>query len=318
MTNMPVDALEEARFQQPDGLEYQQFTTSQNVELRIGIVPTQNSKGYAVILPGLFETAEKYYETIQNLQDQGLSVAIIDLPMQGGSQKYAKNPKKRHTLGFDQEIEAVAEAIDHIFKNEFTDQDKPSTLVAHSTGAHFALRYLSERTQQNPFDQAVLSAPLIDLNTAPYPPIIAKAMAFFMCCIGCGHFYVPGGKDWSPQNLFFGGKKTSHDEVRAHLLDYCFMQDSNLISSGPTFKWINEAFNSNNKLHKAQSLQNIDIPVHLYTAEHDEFVDYRRLSNLLDNIKNIKHTQVGGASHELFMERDDMRGQIMRDPFLNP
>ena len=51
-------------------------------------------------LSGRAEFIEKYYETIRDLLDRGLSVAIFDWRGQGGSARQLKNPRKGHIDDF--------------------------------------------------------------------------------------------------------------------------------------------------------------------------------------------------------------------------
>ena len=70
----------------PPGAVVHPLRTADGVLLRTARwTPPHGARGTVAILPGRAEFIEKYYETIRNLLDRGLSVAIFDWRGQGGS-----------------------------------------------------------------------------------------------------------------------------------------------------------------------------------------------------------------------------------------
>ena len=85
----------------PPGAVVHPLRTADGVLLRTARwTPPHGARGTVAILPGRAEFIEKYYETIRNLLDRGLSVAIFDWRGQGGSARQLKNPRKGHIDDF--------------------------------------------------------------------------------------------------------------------------------------------------------------------------------------------------------------------------
>ena len=85
----------------PPGAILHPVRTADGVHLRTARwTPPQGARGTVAILSGRAEFIEKYYETIRNLLDRGLSVAIFDWRGQGGSARQLKNPHKGHIDDF--------------------------------------------------------------------------------------------------------------------------------------------------------------------------------------------------------------------------
>ncbi len=146
----------------PPGAIVHPLRTADGVLLRTARwTPPHGARGTVTILSGRAEFIEKYYETIRNLLDRGLSVAIFDWRGQGGSAHQLKNPRKGHIDDFSlYERDFGAFAADVLEAS----CPKPWFGLAHSMGAAIALAMA--RAGRCPLDRLVLSSPMIALAGA--------------------------------------------------------------------------------------------------------------------------------------------------------
>ena len=80
----------------PPGAIVHPLRTADGVLLRTARwTPPHGARGTVTILSGRAEFIEKYYETIRNLLDRGLSVAIFDWRGQGGSARQLEESAQR-------------------------------------------------------------------------------------------------------------------------------------------------------------------------------------------------------------------------------
>ena len=94
------------RFLEPEGWRWHHFTR-ENRNLRFGSVFPQDSIPDAVVvcLPGLSEFAEKYFEVARTVTRHNMAFWVLDWMGQGKSGRYLKNPHKRHSHGFQKDID---------------------------------------------------------------------------------------------------------------------------------------------------------------------------------------------------------------------
>ena len=145
----------------PPGAVVHPLRTADGVLLRTARwTPPHGARGTVAILPGRAE----FIETIRNLLDRGLSVAIFDWRGQGGSARQLKNPRKGHIDDF-----SLYERDFSAFASEVLEAScpKPWFGLAHSMGAAIALAIA--RAGRCPLDRMVLSSPMITLAGMKWP-----------------------------------------------------------------------------------------------------------------------------------------------------
>ncbi len=137
----PVPALE-SRFLEPTGWRWDFFTNGQGKKLRYGMVmpPAGKPDALVVVLPGLSEFCEKYFEIARAMLERNLGLFVLDWRGQGKSDRYLDNPHKRHSEGFDRDVADL---------HQLTTQQvlpaasgAPLVMLAHSMGGNIGLRYL--------------------------------------------------------------------------------------------------------------------------------------------------------------------------------
>jgi lysophospholipase len=302
----------DARFRWPDGFVFQSFQNADDRRVRYGVVKPKGAvKATVVIFPGFRECAEKYFEVINDLLAEGYAVAIMDWVGQGGSARYLREePHKAHSEGYDKDVRDAKQFIDEVVKIE--SGGEPLLALAHSMGAHRLLYVLKD--EPHLFKGAVLSAPMMDIQTAPLPKSAARSVARFAKSAEALTQYIPGGRDWEEKNHPFKTNRVTSDESR-YVQNFYFTQNPALITGDPTYGWIYESFLSIDRVNKESFLKAIHTPVLMAMAMGDQVVDVaaqKRASLLLPNCTALS---IPDAKHEILCERDEIRELMMKEMF---
>lgn len=304
----------EDRFLEPKGWRTHQFINHQNGHrLHYGSVfPAQKDlKAVVVVLPGLSEFSEKYYELASNMLDRGFAFWIMDWQGQGRSGRYLANRHKRHAQDFDDDIADL-----HLFLRDYV---KPSALhpkkgrlplimLGHSMGAALGMRYLQRYSDI--FDAAAFSAPLLgvrDFNLPLWLGILLTGLLYPF-----HKKYVPGGLDYDGKNREdFGNSVFSSDPLRDSVHKTWSDFDPVLQIGSPTIGWLHHALRLCQRIQKPTALKTITIPCLFATAGKDKIVANKPVKNLEEKIQNAAFLDLPEAQHEILMESDSIRGKFL-------
>lgn len=296
------------RFDQPDGFAFGSFKNADGRALRYGVSPVQDPKGNVVIFPGFRECAEKYFETVRELNAEGYNVFVFDWIGQGGSDRFVKDaPQRAHSEGYVQAVADARQFIDQIVKP--ASADKPLVALAHSMGAHRALYLMKD--DPDLFAAASFSAPMFDIQTGAFPKSAARSMARFAKAGNYLEKYIPGGGDWNAGAHPFKGNKLTGDESR-YIQSRLYEKNPALTIGDATYGWVYHTFQSIDIVNQESFLRGITTPIFMGIAGDDRIVDTKaqdRASILLPDCK--KHVYPG-ARHEILMEQDAIRGDFLK------
>lgn len=304
------------RFKEPEGFSWGSFVNKDGATIRYGAVtPKGEVRGTMVLMPGFREPAEKYFEVMHDMLERGFAVKIMDWRGQGGSDRYLKDePMKAHSEGFDAQVRDFKQFMDDIV----TPSAKGGVVLnAHSMGAHLALRYLGENQGNTPVTGAVLSAPLLDVITEPFPKAVARNMARFAKMGGQMKKYVPGGGDWAEGKDQFDGNRLTGDPERFAVMPDLLKNNKNLQIGDATYGWVYHAYESIDKMTEG-FLKKIQTPVLIGTAGQDKVVDTQASVTACQNLPDCRRVDFPDARHELWMEQDKHRQKWLEsiDTFL--
>ena len=156
------------------------FTTADGTAIRNALwsPESKNPRGSVVLLGGRKEFLEKYTETAADLNQRGFAVFGFDWRGQGLSSRMLPDRLKGFVRNYDDYVQDLEEFFQRVVQPEAV---RPIYLLAHSMGGHVALRYLHR--QPADIDKAVLVAPMLDINTKPFPRWLVKGL---VCSISKG------------------------------------------------------------------------------------------------------------------------------------
>lgn len=294
----------EPRFRAPQGWCWRDFRNPKGRALRSGSVMPEKPDAVVVGLQGLSEFTEKYFETARTLLDHNLGFCMMDWQGHGKSDRPLKNPHKRHSNSFDNDVDDL-----HFF---LTDHVKPETgtlplvMLGHSTGGNIGLRHLEKYPSM--FACAAFTAPLVGINAIRNLPGwlrrgLTRGLKEFL-----NHNYVFGGGDWHPEIRGERGRALlSSDPARNRVQDEWCLHDPALRVGGVTFGWLAAAEASCARLQKRKTLAALEIPCLFALAGEEHLVDNGAIRKLAGQMKNTRVIEFPGSRHEILMERDGIR-----------
>lgn len=294
-----------SRFLAPEGWRWHEFKNAEGKKLRFGSVfPQGRPRAVVVVLPGLSEFCEKYFEIARDLLARNCAVWVLDWRGQGRSDRYLPNPNKRHSEGFDKDLSDL-----DLWVRDYVRPScggAPMVMLAHSMGGNIGLRYLA--AYPGLFRAAAFSAPMVGIRALRHLP---RALASFLTRFfgeELGPRYVPGGRDWAADGAAARARKLlTSDPERGAVHDAWMARDPTLQIGAVTFGWLRAAYLSCLALQAPGVAEKIEIPCVLAVAGYDGLVDNRATQRLAARMKQAKLLKFPRARHEILMERDAYR-----------
>jgi lysophospholipase len=160
------------------------------------------------------------------------------------------------------------------------------------------------------FDRVVLLAPMVAL------PGIRRAMATrivvrLMRYLGLGSAYVAGGDASVMQQRPFIGNLLTSDPVRYARNVGVLEAEPSLAIAWPTVAWTDSAFKVMAALSEPSYPAAIRQPILVIAAGQDQIVSTAAIDEFAARLRAGSHLIVPGARHELLMEQDRFRGQVL-------
>lgn len=297
--------MTETRFTPPESLVWGHFKNAENANIRYAhATPEGEVRGVFVHVPGFGESIEKYFEFTRDMLDRGIEVWLMDWRDQGGSDRYLpKTPQKPFSKGYEHQIETLHNFVKNIVTPRVS---KKLILSAHSMGAHLALRYLKEHP--NPFEAAILTAPMLDIPTGKYKHEIAEILASGFYITNPEKYTTDGGVgDWSEARQVFDNNLKTSDRLRfENMVDIC-RRDETLRKGDATFGWLYHTFKSIKKLNEELYLRSIHTPILMETSGDDKIVLLESQQRAAKLMPHCHEFHLREAKHEIWMERDSLR-----------
>ena len=293
---------DEERFTVPAGWRTGEFFNAKTGHrIHYATVSPPVPRATVVILQGLSEFTEKYFELSRDMLARGFAVWTMDWSYQGRSSRMDKHPMRRHSDGFDSDINDLHKLIsDHVLP---AAQGGKLVMLAHSMGGHIGLRYLAQHNGL--FSAAAFSAPMLGIAQASkMPPVLQDIILSILSPFKTS--YMPWGKDWHEEMRDKSDVVFSSDPVRDSLQMAWARRHPELRIGAPTVRWVYEAIMSCRALQK--EFEKIKIPVMVGCAGMDTIVDNDAILSASAKIPHCVLTKLQGAHHEIFMERDEWRG----------
>lgn len=256
------------------------------------------SKANVVLVHGYGESVLKYRESMYNLYALGYSVFIWEHRGHARSDRLVADRSKTHVLDFDDYVNDM-----QTFIQAKVPQDKPLLLFAHSMGGAISLAYMD----RNPgvFQAAVLNAPLLELNTAPYPAWIAKGIANVLDFVGRDEDYAPGQKPLIPEEwILETSATTSRPRFERNRTESLA---SDLALGGVTIKWLRETLKTTKYLSRKNTARSLATPILMFQAGQDTFVKPGGQDRFCAAAPSCTLIKVPESRHEVFNETDSIR-----------
>jgi lysophospholipase len=292
----------------PENARVGVFETRDKVRLRYAIFGRTGAphRGTICLVQGRTEFIEKYFETITSFQRRGFNVATFDFRGQGGSDRLIRNAR----LGFVERFEDYWTDLSSFHADILLpDCPPPFYLVAHSMGGLVAL--FGAARDRLMFERIFVSAPMVALDRQPLsmPGMarVCETLSFF----GLGKLPVARRADRIPTAASFPGNPLTSDLSRFMRSVDVLAARPDLAVTSPTIRWAAAAFDAMATASGDEFPTTVRAPVLMLAAARDEVVSTAAIEQLGLRMRTGRHMIIAGARHELFMEADSIRDQVL-------
>jgi lysophospholipase len=282
------------------------FKARDGMELSaVRIVNPHATKGTIVVVTGRSEPWLKYGEVFYDLYQQGYSLYSYDHRGQGLSPHLsAKNPQIGHIEDFGDYVRDFED-----FMSKVVPRDGGNLyLLAHSMGGGIAAAYLSRGA--TPFKAAVLSAPMLSIDTKPFPHVIALAITGSAISVGKADEYAHNQKDFDPTAPFETNDVTGSRE-RFWMSNSVFETNPKTVIGGPSNGWVYRSLLATPKI--ARKMKGIRTPTLLFQAGLDQKVRPDGENRGCASTKACRLVVFPTSQHEILMEKDAIRDRAFSE-----
>jgi len=275
--------------------------------------PEGPKKGTCLLLQGRREFIEKYFETACDLLTRGYEVYTFDWRGQGKSLRLLENRQKGHINSFDDYLADM----DHFIRRIIGKDTGPLLCLAHSMGAHLALRYAHEHPRA--FERMILVAPMIAIDYHGTPDSIINTIVNTACRLGFSKSYAPFQHDFGERTLTFEGNPLTSDPERFADEAWYVGRDSLLAMGGVTYGWLRAAQKSIAVLGGRDVAEAIKTPAFFAFAGQDTVVRNDPGKAFAKRMPAAELVTLGDARHEILRENDAIRDMFWRlaDEFIS-
>ena len=261
--------------------------------------------GALVVVDGRTEFMAKYAEVFYDLRDTGFSFYIYDHRGQGESYRLLPDPQKGHVDHFDDYVEDLHLFLETVVKSR---TQRSIFLLSHSMGGTVSI--LHERKYPGTVTGMILCSPMFSINTAPFPPILAKVLGRTLKFLGFGSRYVLGGKPYDHHHAFEHNDLT--DSFARFELNRRRVEENPQVALGsPTISWLSAAFAAMDRI-KADATH-LQIPMLLLVGERDTVVGQKVQKEFCSIHPHCSLTILPNGKHELLMEKDQVRDAVLQN-----
>ena len=280
----------------PDGtlIRYRSWKTKTTSDIR----PT------ILILPGRATALETFDNVVEALQGRGYNIWCFDWRGQGLS------TREIGRRGYIDSYETYLSDLD-LFIRTFLKTDhvnRPIVVLGQSMGGHLALRYMAE----NPgvISGAVLTAPMLDIETGIYSRRAASWLSNFMTWLGRGKSYVFQQEKYNPVTQPFEGNMLTYNKELFYYHRHLQIQNPDIIVGGVTYGWVKATLESVKILNDKSFLKRINVPIKIYAADEEFVVDNNRLEKVSQWLPKCELEVILGTRHQLLAEQPDVLNRI--------
>ena len=265
-----------------------------------------------LFLPGRGDFIEKYLESLDHWAGQGWQVTAIDWRGQGASGRLGGDARTGHVADFAQWVDDLAA----FWRDWRRAGPGPRVVVAHSMGAHLALRAVAE-ARIDP-DALVLSAPMLGLvGRLPAPAMhqVARAIA----AVGDDRRAAWKWRDDGSDTLAWRAKLLTHDASRYADEIWWRRQRPDLVMGPGSWRWLERAYASMRGLAAPGVLERVTVPVLILASSADRLVSFPAIERAARRLPRAELLRFGvEAAHEILREADEVRDKAVQriDDFL--
>lgn len=288
-----------------ESLEKGSFRNSQNLRISYRYLYKKENQYSLVVLPGQAEPAIKYAELLYDLKALDHNIFIMDHQGQGESERLLPDSQKGHVRYFQDYVTDLKQFVNEVVTPR--SETRPLRLLAHSMGGAISLLYLS----QNPgvFERAIVNAPMLHINTKPYPESIAYGLSKFLVKVKQGHRYAPGRGPYRPEKDDFETNPFTNSPDRHAATKHINVTWPEQVIGGPTSNWVFQSLKATKQILEIAPM--LDLPLLLIQAGNDLIVRTPKQTAFCDLAPTCERKLLPHAKHEILMEKDEDRDKAI-------
>lgn len=280
----------------------------------------ENAKGTIAMSPGYTENAYSYEELMYYFNSMGYSTCILEHRGMSRSGRLSKTDQYQiYVKDFDDYIEDFKTFVDTIVKPSSNGTDL--YLFSHSMGGLVATRYLQKYAKDKVFKKAVLSAPMLGINTGNIPSWLADIVSVLANGVFLGEKYVAGQGPGDVVGDFATATGCTSEARYNELTAGPRINNPELKCGGASYKWLFESFREISKTFLAINIGKIKTPILMFQAGDDAFVDNGNEEKFVKKMKTwnkdvpcslIKFSQ---SRHEIYKSTNNDLQNYLTDIF---
>jgi len=256
-----------------------------------------------VISHGFTERKEKYKEAIYYFLKMGYQVFIVDHYCHGNSSRYNSDSSLVYASDYQVFVDDITYLITNIEKPR--SKGAKTILFGHSMGGGIAARTVEEHPDL--VDGVILSAPLMKLSSQGAPPeFLSDPITKLMILAGKGADYALGQRAYDPalDKIYDTSNPSSYCIPRGQYWNDLKVELSRHPNNGSSWQLASDFLAMTHDAVSKKNVQNIKIPILLFQAEKDKWVDPKGHYEFADHAQNIEFYFMKGAGHEIYFEKD--------------
>ncbi len=291
----------------PDGIEFGFLDIGGGRRVRTARAPAPSmpGRGTVILLQGRNEAAEKYFETMRDLQGAGFAVATFDWRGQGGSSRLAQNPAVGHVGRLGDFVGDLDRFLNEI---AFVHCPAPYAVLAHSMGGLVALAAMDRLEAR--IERMVLLAPFIALPGGAARGRLLAALASLLHWTGLGRVPLRRARRFTPGQSLAANPLTS-DRARFERNVALQAKAPNLFVGALSASWLRAALKAQRRLEDSDRIARMRVPTLFIAAGADTVVSNRAAERLAWRMRSGHFMRVAGARHELLQEADRFRDPVL-------
>lgn len=269
---------------------------------------SKDEKGLIVVINGFSQSWLQYGELFHDLYKKGYSVISYDHRGQGSSPHLVPNHSQVGYIDHFSDYSADLNMfMEHIVKPLHPDAAS-RFLIANSMGGAITSNYLETHSSPPPFAAIVLSAPMFQINTTPYPEWLGHLIVSSMTTIGLGKHYAIGMHDFDPQEPFKNNKIT-HSLARWKADREVKILYPKVVIGGPSNAWVNTSLSATKKIRSHEF--SITTRTLLLEAGEDQLVMNQAILDAAKKIPYCRLVTFPDSKHGILMESDTIRNKAL-------
>lgn len=287
------------------------FTGNRDLEIYTTAYLHPEPKGAIVLSGGLGEASIKYVEEMHYFYQLGYSVFSIDHRDQGFSGRAdIGDPHYGYVESFQDYVDDFTNWMENHVRTRL-DPKKPLYLLAHSTGAAIASYYVMDHPDV--FDRAAFSSPLFGMTKYFKGKAIHENLVLATALLFKDRSLALEEEDYHSS---FATEEAFQKNNFTHSRERFFrwrnlMEDYPILRwGGVTNKWVIEAVRATKTLRERAS--EFKVPLLVMQAGEDTEVSKEAQKKFCQTAPDCKLKVLAGGFHELLMEKDEVRNQVLK------